>query len=247
MNIQLSVNLNKIALLRNSRNENMPSIQEFADYTVNCGVKSITVHPRPDERHITFSDIIELRKYKNIELNIEGNPNHKAQKNYIGWSNIIEKIQPEQCTFVPDSEGQLTSDHGWELKKHHNYLQEITQQLKEKTRVSIFIDANNKELHYLEKIKPHRVELYTGPYAVAFNTKQGKDELQKLYDTARVIQEMGIEINAGHGLNQKNLPAILSLPNLKEVSIGHSIVCESLIDGWKKTIQNYLNIIEHSQ
>ena len=242
----LSVNVNKIALLRNARDTSEPCPLSFALEAIESGAKSITVHPRPDLRHITPDDTYKIKKNISVELNIEGNPLSLENNKYPGFLNLVKNVIPTQCTLVPDEEGQKTSDHGWDLKKNFSYLQEIVAELSELgIRVSIFLDASNKDWESLVKIKPQRVELFTGPFAYYFGTEKEPIYWQQLLDAAEKISELNIGLNAGHDLNLQHLPRIKKLKNLKEVSIGQALVVDSFKKGWKETIMAYLDCLEN--
>ena len=243
--VALSVNVNKIALLRNARGSKDPDPVYFAMAAVDCGVQGITVHPRPDLRHITPDDVINLKsKVSKVEFNIEGNPQSLPNKKYPGFLKIVKDVLPEQCTFVPDDDSQLTSDHGWSLKKHCSYLTEAVGEIQELgIRVSLFIDAMCPDLELLEKIKPARVELFTGPFANAFGSSLEEKYWQQLESIAKIVTQLNIEINAGHDLNLQNLVRMKNLPQLKEVSIGQALISEALELGWSNTIKKYLIIL----
>ncbi len=243
--IALSINVNKIALLRNARAGIEPDPLAYALSAIECGVSGITVHPRPDLRHITPDDVYRIKaKIREVEFNIEGNPKSLATKNYPGFISLVRKISPQQCTLVPDISTQLTSDHGWDLEKDANYLKDIVLELKSLgIRVSLFMDADFSKWDLLTKIAPDRVELFTGPYAQHFGSEKEEFYFGKLVQASEKIAEIGIDLNAGHDLNSQNLPKIKRLKNLKEVSIGQAIVTESLKWGWKNTIQKYLKIL----
>lgn len=241
----LSVNVNKIAWLRNARAGKEPDPLEFALQAIACGVQGITVHPRPDLRHITPLDVIKIKKNISVELNIEGNPRSLPQKNYPGFLAIVKELLPQQCTLVPDLARQITSDHGWDLKKNCSYLQEVVCELKELgLRVSLFLNANNKNLKFLAKIQPHRVELFTGPFAKNFGTKREHIYWQQLVTAAEKITQLKIGLNAGHDLNLQNLPQMKKLLGLQEVSIGQALVTDALQIGWQSSIKKYLACLQ---
>ena len=251
----LSVNLNKIALIRNSREGNNPDILSFAIEAIEAGARGITVHPRPDQRHIRPSDVQNIRSllensHSSIELNIEGNPFAGANKaGYPGFDQVISLAAPEQVTLVPDNETQLTSDHGWNLEKNHNELAEkIDKYKKSKARVSLFLDPEYEQIKLASEIGADRIELYTGPFASTF-AQYGPDhkfthELFKKYvDASEFAHQLQLEINAGHDLNLENLSLFSKLPHLAEVSIGHAIVVDSLQRGFQNTIRDYLEAL----
>ena len=251
MKSKLSINLNKIALLRNSRPTVVPSVLDMAELSIQAGAEGITLHPRPDCRHVRPDDvdIIHLllkSSYPSIELNIEGNPKAIANDQYPGFMSIIRKIKPHQVTLVPDSNDQLTSDHGWRVKENLVYLQDVIAECHDLgCRTSIFIDYDTDELEAIQATKTDRVEIYTEPYARAFEQKEFADVLTQCAETARLLHIMGIGINAGHDLNQENLqPFCTALNNtLLEVSIGHALTCDSLLEGWTPTVKKYLDLL----
>lgn len=241
---RLSVNVNKIATLRNSRGKNQPNLSVAVKKLINFGVTGITVHPRPDGRHILYKDVRQikkqLKKHPKAELNVEGYPNEKFMA-------LMEEVKPTQCTLVPDSATVLTSNAGWKTQKNFHFLKHILKILKKNNiRSSLFIDPltlTKKELEFLVELKPKRVELYTEIYAKAFFTPQ-KDRVTRIYiSKAKKLINHGIELNAGHDLNLNNLAWLLKkIPQIKEVSIGHALICESLYQGLETVVQKYLNI-----
>ena len=244
---KLSVNINKIALIRNSRKGNNPSLEFFSKKIIESGAAGITVHPRPDLRHIRpddLSDLSLLTKELNVEFNIEGNPYEERSGDYPGFLNLIDAIIPSQCTLVPDDRNQLTSDHGWNIHSEHNKLKEILNYLKDNNiRSSIFIDPDKSQLDAAKDIEVDRVEIYTGPFAEAF---EKKDEilLNTYKEAIEYANEINLEVNAGHDLNLDNLPTLLSYGEIKEVSIGHALISESLVYGIENTVQKYIKITQ---
>ena len=245
--MKLSVNLNKIALLRNSRGGREPNLEYFAKEALDEDIIGLTVHPRPDERHIKHSD---LDLIKNIteqfkkELNIEGNPLEKESKSYIGFMEILRKYKPTQATLVPDSTSQITSDHGWNVADV-NSLDLIKEIRFNSSRCSIFVDAET-DLDLLMNKDINAIEIYTGPYANAVdqdNKNKIELELLKIKNLSLKAKELGLRVNAGHDLNLDNLPELRKLDLIDEVSIGHAIITQSLIDGFKQTIKKYLEVI----
>ncbi|PPR46582.1 MAG: Pyridoxine 5'-phosphate synthase [Alphaproteobacteria bacterium MarineAlpha5_Bin9] len=241
----LSINLNKFALIRNSRNENKPDLIDICKKCIKYGAGGITVHPRPDERHTKYSDLKKLsstikKHKKNIEFNIEGYPSKK-------FCNLVYQIKPDQVTLVPDPPGAITSSFGWDCNKNKNFLKKIVKKFQsKKIRVSIFINPNIRTLENLNEIGSDRVELYTYKYAKEYSKKKYKiiKDYKKTYDYINL--NTNIKINAGHDLNLDNLKFFLKkLPSIKEVSIGHAIVCDSLEYGLEKTIYKYLKIIRN--
>jgi len=231
----LSVNINKIATLRNARGGNNPDVVKSA---INCeqfGAQGITVHPRPDERHIRYQDVYDLKKVLTTEFNIEGNP--KEEK----FVELVLNNSPAQVTLVPDSENQLTSNHGWDTIKHQDYLKEIIQVFKSKgIRVSIFVDPIVEMIEAAATTSTDRIELYTESYAVNFH--KNKEEAIRPYILAsEKAKELNLGVNAGHDLDLENLAFFKhSIPNLLEVSIGHALISDALYYGLENTIQLYL-------
>lgn len=235
---RLSVNINKIALLRNSRGSEIPDVVQFAKDCERFGAQGITVHPRPDERHIRRSDVYALKKIVTTEFNIEGYPTDDFMK-------MVLEVKPEQCTLVPDEPGQLTSDHGWDTIKHADFLKKIIVQLQSAgIRVSLFIDPVNTFIDGAKASGADRIEFYTGPYAHDFS--KNKDVAIKDFSSAtKYCNEIGIGINAGHDLNLDNLKFFKqNIPQLLEVSIGHALVRDCLYYGLENTIQLYRRQLE---
>lgn len=263
----LSVNLNKIALLRNSREGDNPSVIDFANMAISSGAAGLTVHPRPDQRHIRVNDVYDLstvvksfRQQKlNIEFNIEGNPFAPATKttgastakpDYPGLLQLIEATRPEQATLVPDTNDQLTSDHGFDLTKDGDRLAPIIQQIQSwGVRCCLFMDPDLEQIALAKKLNVDRIELYTGPYALAHNalalnsTAENTarfDTCLKQYQKASAYAiKIGLGVNAGHDLNLDNLAQFLTIENIDEVSIGHALTVDALLNGYKKTILDY--------
>ena len=240
----LSINLNKIALIRNSREGNYPNIIDFANTCIDCGVDGITVHPRPDQRHIRPSDVRQLAQLvaplDEVEFNIEGNPFANACGDYPGLLALVEETLPDQCTLVPDSDSQLTSDHGFDLKTQGQQLIPIIQQIKSMgVRVSLFMDPDLEQIKLAAKIGADRIELYTGPYAVAWGTDKLEEIFQQHLKAAELANSLGLGVNAGHDLNLNNLEKFASIPNLQEVSIGHAFTVDSLTMGMIPALRAY--------
>jgi pyridoxine 5-phosphate synthase len=235
---KLSVNINKIALLRNARGSNIPDVVQFAKDCEQFGAQGITVHPRQDERHITRKDVYDLKKVVATEFNIEGYPS-------IDFLKMVAEIKPEQCTLVPDAPGQLTSDHGWDTITNQNLLQEIISELKSNNiRVSLFIEPDNHLIDGAAKAGADRIEFYTGPYAHYFYKNKQK-AIEPFKQAAMHCSKIGIGINAGHDLNLDNLKYFAeNIPQLLEVSIGHALVRDCLYFGLENTIQLYLRQLE---
>ena len=244
---KLSVNINKIALIRNSRKGNNPSLEFFSKKIIESGANGITVHPRPDLRHIRpddLSDISLITKELDVEFNIEGNPYEERLGDYPGFLNLIESVKPSQCTLVPDDSNQLTSDHGWNIHSEHNKLKDVLTYLKQNSiRSSIFIDPDISQLDAAKDIGVDRIEIYTGPFAEAF-AKNDENTLSNYREAIEYANEINLEVNAGHDLNLENLATLLSYGDIKEVSIGHALISESLIYGIENTIQKYTKIIQ---
>ena len=232
---KLSVNINKIATLRNSRGGNNPDLVKVALDAERFGAEGITVHPRPDERHIRYQDVFDLKKVIQTEFNIEGNP--KEQK----FVELVLANKPAQVTLVPDTEGQLTSNHGWDTIKHQTYLKEIIAVFKTAgIRVSIFVDPAEDMVEAAQSTGTDRIELYTEAYASGYH--ENKEQAIKPYViAANLAGKLGMGINAGHDLDLHNLQYFSqNIPGLLEVSIGHALICDSLYFGLENTIQMYL-------
>lgn len=237
---KLSVNINKIALLRNARGENIPDLMLFAKDLEHFGVEGITVHPRPDERHITRKDVYDLAKIypkTNCEFNIEGYPS----EDFIA---MVLEVNPSQCTLVPDAPGQLTSDHGWDTIKNEKLLTDVISKLKAKgIRVSLFIDADNEMIAGAKNVGADRIEFYTGPYAASFEANKEK-AIAEINAAALFCNEIGIGINAGHDLNLDNLKFLKqNIENLLEVSIGQAFVRDCLYFGLENTVHLYKRLL----
>ncbi len=230
---RLSVNINKIATLRNARGGNMPDVQKVALDCERFGAQGITVHPRPDERHITYRDVELLKPLITTEFNIEGNPIPR-------FIDLVLKHKPHQVTLVPDDPNQLTSDHGWNTIKHRDFLTDTIAAFKEAgIRTSIFVDPDPKMVEYAKLTGTDRVELYTESYAAMF-AKDREKAVAPFVEAAKVAKEAGLGLNAGHDLNLENLSFFIdNIPWTDEVSIGHALICESLYLGLENTIRIY--------
>jgi pyridoxine 5-phosphate synthase len=231
---KLSVNINKLALIRNSRGGNNPDLVNWA---INCekyGAQGITVHPRPDERHVRYADVFELKKIVTTELNIEGNP--KEAK----FIDLVLQTKPHQVTLVPDAGNQLTSDHGWDTIKEANFLKEMIALFsKEGIRTSIFVDPNSEMVRAAADTGTHRIELYTEAYAQQYAINKEKS-IANYIEAAAMANSLSIGLNAGHDLNLENLGYFAkNIPQLLEVSIGHALVCDALMYGMENTVQLY--------
>jgi pyridoxine 5-phosphate synthase len=247
----LSVNVNKIAVLRNSRGGNEPDVVRAARACLDAGAHGITVHPRPDARHIRADDVhalAELTREYGVEFNLEGNPFAPPRAGYPGFVALCEQVRPAQATLVPDADAQLTSDHGFDFARDAQALRPLVAQLKAlHCRVSLFADAHGEEgddMHMAAALGADRVELYTGPYAEAHAAGDARDMLLRFAATARRAQAEGLAVNAGHDLSQDNLGAFLrTVPNVQEVSIGHALIGEALYAGLAATVKRYLAIL----
>lgn len=242
---KLSVNLNKIALIRNSRGRNFPSVESFAHLALESGAAGVTIHPRPDERHARYSDAVLLKnivsEYPGTELNIEGYPCERFIK-------TILDVEPHQCTLVPDSPDQVTSDHGWDLSSENPDLMRAIDAFKATNiRVSLFMDPVIDKIKLVKDCDVDRIELYTESWAQAFETPKQTAILKQYEAAALAAQEIGLEVNAGHDLNLKNLAAFLTIPNIAEVSIGHALIVESLKYGFANTVKRYVKLCPNEQ
>ncbi len=240
---RLSVNLNKVALLRNSRSLGIPDVIKAARSVLEAGAAGITVHPRPDARHIRSSDVYGLAAllgaWPKAEFNIEGNPFEAP------LLELARAVRPQQCTLVPDTPGAFTSDHGWDLPRDGARLQPVVTELKGLgIRVSLFMDPLADMMSAAAATGAQRVELYTEPYARAFGTAEEKAALERYAAAAVAAQAAGLGVNAGHDLNRDNLPRFLSaVPNVAEVSIGHALVADALELGLAATVRDYLRVM----
>ncbi|MCT8284142.1 pyridoxine 5'-phosphate synthase [Xanthomonas translucens pv. translucens] len=245
---RLSVNVNKIAVLRNSRGGELPRVLDAARACVDAGAHGITVHPRPDRRHIHAEDVLalaELTGARGVEFNIEGNPFAPPRTGYPGLIALCAQARPAQATLVPDGDGQLTSDHGFDFGRDSERLRPLIAELKALgCRVSLFVDAGNPDLARAAEVGADRVELYTGPYAAAFD--RGDAAAAAVFAAAaRRAQAAGLGVNAGHDLAQANLGAFLAaVPQVLEVSIGHALIGEALYAGLDATVKAYLGILD---
>lgn len=243
----LSVNVNKIAVLRNSRGGDEPDVLRAARTCLSAGAQGITVHPRPDRRHVTAEDVVALAALTaqfQAEFNIEGNPFAPARSGYPGLLALCEQVRPAQVTLVPDADGQLTSDHGFDFSQDGMRLAPLVAQFKALgCGVSLFVDAGCRDLAAAARMGADRIELYTGPYAEAWTEGAPQPALDAFAATARAAQGFGLGVNAGHDLSQDNLAAFLAaVPGVQEVSIGHALVSEALYDGLDTTVRRYLAI-----
>jgi len=237
--IRLSVNVNKIATLRNSRGGRHPSVRDFSEAAIQEGAHGITVHPRPDERHIRTSDVHELAELTKdrVEYNIEGFPDER-------YLRLVRETKPDQATLVPDPPDALTSNAGWDAVRSQDFLRRVIDELKPMgCRISLFLEAVPAQVEAAKAAGADRIEFYTEPFAAAFERGEGEESYSHFERAALLANDIGLGINAGHDLNQKNLVIMRRLPGLMEVSIGHAIVCESLWDGWRPTVRAYLDVL----
>ena len=240
---KLSVNLNKIALLRNQRDIGIPNVIESAKTVMRAGSHGVTVHPRPDERHTRYTDVYELAKIVTVEFNIEGNP-------FTGrYMEIVAEVKPTQATLVPDEPDANTSDHGWNIPKNRERLLPIIKRLKDSgIRVSLFMDPDIAAMKLAGQIGADRIELYTEPYASAFSTGKDLDQVLRRYtEAAKAALDCGLGINAGHDLNLHNLGKFCkNVPGVLEVSIGHALIADALEMGLYNSVKEYLKILSQT-
>ena len=235
---KLSVNINKIATIRNARGNNLPDLVQVAKNCEKFGAQGITVHPRPDERHITYQDVYDLKPVVSTEFNIEGFPN-------TSFINLVLEVKPHQVTLVPDPPGVLTSNAGWDTLKQKDFLKEVISEFKSAgIRTSIFVDTEIVNIENAVETETDRIELYTGPYADNFNSNK-EDAILSFVKAANLANELDLGINAGHDLNLDNLNYFKNNINgLLEVSIGHALICDSLYYGLENTIKKYLSCLK---
>jgi pyridoxine 5-phosphate synthase len=240
---KLSVNINKVALLRNSRGRNFPDVQAFAARCLEYGAHGITLHPRPDQRHARYGDVTELKALcddRAVELNVEGYPTEE-------FLAVVVAARPAQCTLVPDTPGQLTSDHGWRLQEAAPFLRPTIARLRDAgVRVSLFVDYDDTGLGAARDLGADRVELYTEPYAASFGSPDLDRMLDGFRSAAERAQAAGLGVNAGHDLNLQNLLRFLTLPDILEVSIGHALIVECLDQGQQAVIRQYAEIVNRA-
>jgi pyridoxine 5-phosphate synthase len=235
---KLSVNVNKVALLRNTRDIGIPSVLKAAETAVRAGAHGITVHPRPDQRHIRPSDVYEIEGFlaghSQVEFNIEGNP-------FPEFMALIERVRPHQCTLVPDSPEQATSDHGWDIARDGDRLKSIVAELHHfGARVSLFMDPDVDQIRRAPSTGADRIELYTEPYAAAFAGGDVEPVWFNYKQAAEAAQALGLGVNAGHDLNLYNLSKFLEIPGIAEVSIGHALIADALDMGLYNAVRAYL-------
>ena len=241
---KLSGNVIKVALLRNTRTIGIPSVLRAAELCIDAGAHGITVHPRPDERHIRPSDVRELaallKQFPQIEFNIEGNP-------FPDYMELVREVRPTQCTLVPDSPEAFTSDHGWNVEAERARLAPVIQELASMgARVSLFMDVDSDQWHLARDLGAQRVELYTEPYAAAHARGDGAGVLKQFATAAKNAQAAGLGVNAGHDLNLQNLGAFCRIPGILEVSIGHALIADALEMGLPAAVRAYLDILKTS-
>ena len=234
---KLSVNINKVATIRNARGGNNPDVVKVALDCEKFGAQGITVHPRPDERHIRYQDVYDLRPVLRTEFNIEGNPIDK-------FNDLVLKVKPTQVTLVPDAPDQITSNAGWDTKKNLAFLTEVVGEFRDKgIRTSIFVNADPEMVEYAAKAGADRVELYTEPYASAYAAGP-EAAIAPFVEAARVAKSLGLGVNAGHDLSLENLKYMhAQIGGLDEVSIGHALICDALYLGLEETIRRYLECL----
>lgn len=230
---KLSVNINKVATIRNARGGNNPDILKVAQDCESFGADGITVHPRPDERHIRYADVVNLRPLLRTEFNIEGYPSRE-------FIDLVLKVKPHQVTLVPDAPNQITSNAGWDTYKHLEFLTEVVGAFKEADiRTSLFVDTTPKFIEYAAKIGADRVELYTEPYAASYANNR-EEAVAPFVEAARIARSLGLGLNVGHDLSLENLQYLHdSIPWIDEASIGHALICDALYMGLEKTIGEY--------
>ena len=238
---RLSVNLNKVALLRNARSHGRPSVLEAADIALEAGAHGITVHPRPDQRHIRPDDVRELaahlRDIPGVELNVEGNP-------FPEFMELVRETRPDQCTLVPDAPDARTSDHGWNVEEDACRLEPIIAELRALgVRVSLFMDPDSRDWRRARALGADRVELYTEGFAVAHAQGRVESALARYGAAARDAQAAGLGVNAGHDLDLYNLAALCSIPRILEVSIGHALIADALVMGLDGAVRAYLKVL----
>lgn len=243
----LSVNVNKVAVLRNSRGGREPDVVAAAAAVLAAGAGGITVHPRPDQRHVRADDVHALAALVagRAEFNIEGNPFAPPRAGYPGLVPLVAAVRPQQTTLVPDGDGQLTSDHGFDLRRDAARLRPLVAELKALgTRVSLFVDAGVADLDLAAALGADRIEIYTGPFAEAFAAGDAAAALAACAATARDAGRAGLGVNAGHDLDQRNLgPFLSTVPGVREVSIGHALIGDALYAGLEATVRRYLQVI----
>lgn len=236
----LSVNLNKVALIRNSRHLGIPSVTRAASICMEAGAHGITVHPRPDQRHIRPGDVYDLAERVAVEFNIEGNPFEPP------FMDIVRQVKPTQCTLVPDAPNTFTSDQGWDAVKDAKRLAPIIDELQGLgIRVSLFMDPDPEQIRGIGALGADRIELYTEPYAAGFAQGNVDQIFDQFAQAAQIAQELGLGVNAGHDLNLQNLGRFCTIPNILEVSIGHALTADALEMGLVTAVKAYLQVLGH--
>ncbi len=230
---KLSVNINKVATLRNARGGDVPNLLQITRDLISYGAEGITVHPRPDERHIRYQDVYDLKEMLTVEFNIEGNPNPR-------FIELVEEVCPTQVTLVPDAPDALTSNAGWLVKENFEFLSSVVERFHKKgIRVSIFVGTDLDNIRWAEKTGADRIELYTEPYASDY-PKDRRKAVEAFVQASRVAQELGLEVNAGHDLSLENLAYLIEqIPFIAEVSIGHALISDALYLGLEETVKRY--------
>lgn len=253
--MKFSLNLNKIALLRNARGENNPCLEDFAILAINLGVDGLTLHPRPDHRHATSDDVISLAKLaksRNVDFNLEGNPFSEEFKDFLGFNNLVKACQPEQITLVPDLPNQITSDHGWEAGDHDQKLRESVKLLKSlsnHSKISLFVDqikdnkANINIINYAQNIGVDGIEIHTGQFSKSIDNGD-LSIISSLSELIYKANSSDLFVNAGHDLNLINLPELIKIGCVNEVSIGHAVIVDALKNGFEDTIKSYIKTIK---
>lgn len=250
---KLSVNINKVATIRNARGGNTPNVRQFAIDCERFGAQGITVHPRPDERHIRYADVYDIKPIVTTEFNIEGNPKGVSKSKPYGFIDLVKEIRPTQVTLVPDAEGVLTSNAGWDTVKNQEYLCDVVKEFQNcGIRVSIFIDANSKMIEMAAKTGTDRVELYTESYAREYgqlvhatDQRSVLPAIAPFVEAAKVARNCGLGLNAGHDLSLENLAYFhQQIPWVDEVSIGHALISDALYLGIEETIHRYLDCLK---
>ena len=238
---KLSVNINKVATIRNARGGNTPNVKQFAIDCERFGAQGITVHPRPDERHIRYADVYDIKPIITTEFNIEGNPEGVSKSKPYGFIDLVKEIRPTQVTMVPDADGVLTSNAGWDTVKNQDYLCDVVKEFKDcGIRVSIFIDADPRMIEMAAKTGTDRVDLYTESYASKYAANR-EEAIKPFVEAARVARDCGLGLNAGHDLSLENLAFFhQQIPWVDEVSIGHALISDALYLGIEETIHRYL-------
>ncbi|HUO06044.1 MAG TPA: pyridoxine 5'-phosphate synthase [Candidatus Binataceae bacterium] len=236
--VRLSVNVNKVATLRNARGGDIPNVVQAARTCIDAGCHGITVHPRPDARHITYQDVFDLASMLTVEFNIEGYPSPE-------FLDLVCRVRPTQCTLVPDPPGVLTSNAGWNLIAEAKWLRDVLKRLRKAgIRSSLFLGPEEKQIRRAKELGADRIELYTGPYAHAFGTPEGDAILASHREAARLARKIGLGVNAGHDLDLKNIPAyVKAVKGLQEVSIGHSLIADALYMGLTASVRAYLKAL----